>query len=253
MKKSLLSLVAATAISGTTVAGAQAEEVTVKKGDTLWGISKQHDVTVGALKKWNGLTSDIIYPNDRLEVSPVEHYKVVKGDTLWGISKNYGVTVSDLQEWNNLNSDIIIPGTHLVVYKDSLVANKIEKLDVETAPLVEAKPAVSSPAPAAEAPVQEEAAQKLSVQATAYTAFCEGCSGTTATGVDLRANPDAKVVAVDPTVIPLGTKLYVEGYGYATAADTGGAIRGNKIDVFIPNQDSALDWGRKQVNVTIIN
>src|SRR5690606_25533069 len=56
------------------------------------------------------------------------------------------------------------------------------------------------------------------VTATAYTASCNGCSGVTATGFNLRANPDAKVIAVDPSVIPLGSKVYVEGYGYAIAA-----------------------------------
>ena len=75
----------------------------------------------------------------------------------------------------------------------------------------------------------------------------------TATGVNLKANPDAKVIAVDPSVIPLGSKVYVEGYGYATAADTGGAIKGNKIDVFIPSHDQAMQWGRKTVEVQVLN
>ena len=68
----------------------------------------------------------------------------------------------------------------------------------------------------------------------------------------LKANPDAKVIAVDPSVIPLGTKVYVEGYGYATAADTGGAIKGNKIDVFIPSHSAAMSWGKRQVEVQIL-
>ena len=93
----------------------------------------------------------------------------------------------------------------------------------------------------------------LYMNATAYTAYCSGCSGTTATGIDLRANPDAKVVAVDPSVIPLGTKLYVEGYGYAVAGDTGGAIKGNRIDLFMASNDDALKWGRKTVKVRILN
>lgn len=71
--------------------------------------------------------------------------------------------------------------------------------------------------------------------------------------MNLKENPDAKVIAVDPSVIPLGTKVYVEGYGYATAEDIGGAIKGNRIDVFIPTQSGALEWGRKQVKVTILD
>lgn len=88
---------------------------------------------------------------------------------------------------------------------------------------------------------------------TAYTANCSGCSGITATGINLKKNPNMKVIAVDPNVIPLGTKVYVEGYGYAIAADTGSSIRGNKIDVFMPSKSKANAWGRKHVKVKILN
>lgn len=91
------------------------------------------------------------------------------------------------------------------------------------------------------------------VTATAYTAYCTGCSGTTAYGIDLRANPNRKVIAVDPRVIPLGTKVWVEGYGEAIAGDTGGAIKGNKIDVFIPSYDNAMAWGVKTVKLKVLN
>ncbi len=60
------------------------------------------------------------------------------------------------------------------------------------------------------------------------------------------------VVATDPKVIPPGTKLYVEGYGYATAWDTGTAIKGDRIDVWLPTRKQALQWGRKTVQVTIL-
>jgi uncharacterized protein YabE (DUF348 family) len=91
------------------------------------------------------------------------------------------------------------------------------------------------------------------VSSTAYTASCNGCSGYTATGINLKSNPNVKVIAVDPSIIPLGTKVYVEGYGYAVAADTGGAIKGNKIDVFFPSKSDAYRWGRKTIKVKILN
>ena len=91
------------------------------------------------------------------------------------------------------------------------------------------------------------------VTATAYTAYCNGCSGITATGVNLKSNPNLKVIAVDPSVIPLGTKVWVEGYGYAVAGDTGGAIKGNKIDLFMSSKSEAYDFGRKKVRVKILN
>lgn len=97
-----------------------------------------------------------------------------------------------------------------------------------------------------------EPGREMYVVATAYTASCSGCSGTTATGINLHVNSNAKVIAVDPNVIPLGSKVYVEGYGYAIAADTGGAIKGNKIDVFIASKAEAYRWGRKTVKIKVL-
>lgn len=71
----------------------------------------------------------------------------------------------------------------------------------------------------------------------------------TATGL----KPAVGLVAVDPSVIPLGTRLYIEGYGYATAADTGGAIKGNRIDVFMEDRAQCLSWGRRTVKAYILN
>lgn len=97
-----------------------------------------------------------------------------------------------------------------------------------------------------------ETGTEFYVNTTAYTAYCNGCSGVTATGFDLRANPNAKIIAVDPRVIPLGTKVYVEGYGYAVASDTGGAIKGHKIDVFFPSKAEAFRWGVRKVKIKIL-
>ena len=100
---------------------------------------------------------------------------------------------------------------------------------------------------------KEEKAESKSftVTATAYTADCKGCSGVTSTGINLKDNPDAKVIAVDPDVIPLHSLVHVEGYGYAIAGDTGSAIRGNKIDVFLSSEKAAKNWGVRKVKVTI--
>jgi 3D (Asp-Asp-Asp) domain-containing protein/uncharacterized coiled-coil protein SlyX len=96
--------------------------------------------------------------------------------------------------------------------------------------------------------------RKVTVEATGYIATCsEGCTGITATGYNLAANPHAKVIAVDPNVIPLGTKVYVPGYGYAVAADTGGGINGHEIDVHFPSTHDALQWGRRTIEITIVN
>lgn len=91
------------------------------------------------------------------------------------------------------------------------------------------------------------------MEATAYTAQCNGCSGITKTGINLLNNRNLKLIAVDPGVIPLGSRVHVEGYGYAIAGDTGGAIKGNRIDLHVPTKSVAYDWGRRQVKVTILD
>ncbi|WJE15875.1 ubiquitin-like domain-containing protein [Halobacillus sp. ACCC02827] len=100
---------------------------------------------------------------------------------------------------------------------------------------------------------KQDDTKTLQMHATAYTANCAGCSGVTATGIDLKENPDRKVVAVDPDVIPLGSRVWVEGYGTAIAGDTGGAIDGKRIDLFVPSKSQAHSYGRKQVTVKILD
>ena len=58
-----------------------------------------------------------------------------------------------------------------------------------------------------------------------------------------------KLIAVDPSVIPLGSKVWVEGYGVAIAGDTGGAIKGNKIDVLMPDKGSSSSRDVKQLQL----
>lgn len=96
--------------------------------------------------------------------------------------------------------------------------------------------------------------KELTMEATAYGPDCDGCSGITATGINIKQNPTPKVVAVDPSVIPLGSRVWVEGYGEAIAADTGGAIKGNRIDVLVKSEAyAANNWGRRTVKVKILD
>jgi len=102
----------------------------------------------------------------------------------------------------------------------------------------------------------------MQLEATAYCACYECCGkypgnkwyGITATGTRAKVG----TIAVDPRVIPLGTKVYVEGlygaknYGYATAEDTGGAIKGQIIDLYFDTHRETINWGRQQVKVYIL-
>jgi 3D (Asp-Asp-Asp) domain-containing protein len=83
------------------------------------------------------------------------------------------------------------------------------------------------------------------MEATAYTPYDGSVDGITATGIMAQHG----VVAVDPNVIPLGTRLYIPGYGVALAADTGGAIIGNHIDLCVESLDEAWSYGRRTIKV----
>ncbi|MED0958700.1 3D domain-containing protein [Bacillus paramycoides] len=102
--------------------------------------------------------------------------------------------------------------------------------------------------------------REIYVEATAYTAdpaengYKAGEQVYSAWGhYNLTANPGMKLIAVDPNVIPLGKTVNVEGYGVAIAADTGGDIKGHRIDVLMPDKGSSSTWGRRTVKVTILN
>ncbi|MGC8815885.1 MAG: 3D domain-containing protein [bacterium] len=88
----------------------------------------------------------------------------------------------------------------------------------------------------------------LEMEASAYTSGIGNVGYYTATGHRVRKG----IVAVDPSVIPLGTKLYIQGYGYAVALDKGSAIKGNRIDLYFENYNDVINWGRRRVKVFIL-
>lgn len=306
MLSKMKTFMAVAVLSGTVSANVHAATLTVKKGDTLWDLSRVHNTSVENIQKANHLTTDIIHPGDVLSFVPKSQYTVKQGDTLWDIAMDHHVSVPLIKEWNKLNTDLIHPGLNLIIDNglnttntsltdkqinpavhstaDSnttvakatriLLPTVLASMSVVKTPKITAKATkkmVKAPKIAAKKPIIKAIAQKktapalkaastdntsskvISVKATAYTASCTGCSGTTATGINIKANPEEKVIAVDPSVIPLGSKVYVEGFGNATAADTGGAIKGKRIDIFIPSEINAINFGVKNLKVTILN
>jgi 3D (Asp-Asp-Asp) domain-containing protein len=97
-------------------------------------------------------------------------------------------------------------------------------------------------APAAERAPVARPGSTLTVVSTAYS-----LPGRTATGLPVGIG----VVAVDPSVIPLGTRMTIPGYGEGVAADTGSSVQGAKIDVWVPSHEQALAWGIRTVTITI--
>lgn len=184
---------------------------------------------------------------DKKLVVPVEStkesksYTVTAGDNLYRIALNHNISLKHLASLNDLTGELIHPGDVLIV-SGHVAESPTAQPEQDTI----AAAFVPTPTPKSDG-------KEILVTATAYTAYCTGCSGTTAYGIDLRANPNQKVIAVDPKVIPLGTKVWVEGYGEAIAGDIGGAIKGNKIDVFIPSYNNAMEWGVKKVKLKVLN
>jgi 3D (Asp-Asp-Asp) domain-containing protein len=113
---------------------------------------------------------------------------------------------------------------------------------------------LTSPAPATAPVIVPEVVQEyqepepepetVTFEATAYT----WTGSRTATGTW----PSRGTVAVDPRVIPLGSELYVEGYGPAVAADTGGDIKGQRIDLYMESYEEAIQFGRREVLVEVL-
>lgn len=233
----------------------------VQKGDTLWGLSQAYGTTIQALKEWNQLSSDTIYVGEKLVVrkngrkevqeaflntSP-EPVAAIEQEPQKKKIENSVEKTEELNKQNQSNennhqsSNENRSRLEKTNEKQNNYQNETSKTTTETSANI-----------TEQNPNQQPQGKTLSVKATAYTVESAGGSGITATGYNLKQNPNAKVIAVDPSVIPLGSKVYVEGYGYATAADTGGAIKGNKIDVYVPTHNEAKNWGVRNVNVTII-
>ena len=158
MKKTVFSVATITALTGTSLT-ANAEEVIVKEGDTLWGIANEVGTTVEALKQANNLKSDLIKPEDVLtydldaEVTYEEDaegsYTVRSGDTLWSIAEQFGVSLDELYALNNLSSDLIHPGLVLNVGGEVASAPAVNEVEVEEVEKVEV------PAENAEVEVEE--------------------------------------------------------------------------------------------------
>ncbi|GAA0437855.1 resuscitation-promoting factor [Lentibacillus halophilus] len=262
MKKLTASIAAGIIMAGAVWTSVSAATYNDEEDNNLWAMTKDHNTTINKLADSNELNSTTIQPK---QTSPLrETYQVEKDDTLIGIGNKYDVSVENLKKWNDLDSQLIAVGQELDIREairreddstsasdnhDTQAESDQDKLNKSAVHKVAAKTTESNE----QSSNQNPQGKTITVSATAYTADCDGCSGVTSTGVNLNANPNAKVIAVDPDVIPLGSKVHVEGYGYATAADVGGAIQGNKIDVHVPTKNKAYNWGVRTVDVTIVN
>ncbi|EAK8847005.1 DUF348 domain-containing protein [Listeria monocytogenes] len=134
---------------------------------------------------------------------------------------------------SNKTDKVVVRGT-----KEKVVATPVSNVSTSSATSSSSSSASSTPS----------GGKTYKMESTAYSG-----GSTTAYGINLSANPGLKVIAVDPRIIPLGSKVWVEGYGEAIAGDTGGAIKGNIVDVYFPNESQCYSWGRRMVTVKVLN
>lgn len=221
-----------------------ASPYTVKAGDTLYSIAEIANFPLADLLKVNGFSEQTtIYPGEKVALPFM--YKVESGDQLGYLAQRYGTTVNKIKSLNGLNSDSIYPGMKLLIARGSLNMTG-NKGNSNTS--------------------QQTVTQVVSPKATTIAALATAYDGSVAENgpagaVDYFGDPlQFGDIAVDPSVIPLGTKVKISGYSdsqlpkggfYATAVDTGGAIKGNRIDIYLPTTKMALNFGVENVKVTV--
>ena len=170
-------------------------------------------------------------------------YTVEPGDTMSEIAYEHELSLFELIELNPqiVNVNLIFPGEYIETELDGKV---ITQHKTQPQSKVIQKPATQQPV------IKQPTGRTLTVEATAYSTNQPSLSDFTFTGINLRKNPN--VIAVDPNVIPLCSKVYVPGFGVYIAGDTGGAIKGNRIDIHITNLDAAWKFGRQTMTIEIV-
>ncbi|MCW6663794.1 3D domain-containing protein [Aerococcaceae bacterium NML190073] len=150
-------------------------------------------------------------------------------------------TVTETAEQASTEEAIVAPES---------VPNTVEAVELETSSVEVTEVVELANEEMTETSEPETQGTAMVVEATAYSYQEAGLSNFTADGTDLTL--DSKVIAVDPSVIPLGTMVYIPGYGTYRAADTGGAIVGNKIDIHFNSVEECYQFGRRQLTIYIL-
>ncbi|KOS70365.1 hypothetical protein AEA09_02400 [Lysinibacillus contaminans] len=227
---------------------------------TVANFLKQQGIQLNEFDRVENNLEEVITPESKIAVVRVEKVIDVVEESLdFAIEKKQDSSLlKGKEKVITAGSKGAISRTYEVVKENgeivakNLQSEKVIKEPTKQVVAVGTKSVVAS-APTVSRGSEPTSGKEFYVTATAYTPYCDGCSGTSATGIDLRANSGLKVIAVDPSVIKLGSKVWVEGYGTAIAGDTGGAIKGNKIDILVQSDAQARNWGRKKVRIKVLN
>ena len=225
--------------------------------------------------EWTARTVEQVKQDVKTDDKGVQEYTIKWGDTLSVISEATGASLDTLVQVNEIqDANLIYPGTVLRFSADQKevtvdngteqhsyrVQNNNEVKEVETteATTQAAETETTQAAQATEATQTTQVAAAssnqggyyLTVEATAYSYNEAGLSNYTADGTNLVSEPN--VIAVDPSVIPLGSYVEIPGYGIFRAADTGGAIYGNRIDVHLVNLNDVYNFGRRTITIRVL-
>ena len=225
--------------------------------------------------EWTARTVEQVKQDVKTDDKGVQEYTIKWGDTLSVISEATGASLDTLVQVNEIqDANLIYPGTVLRFSADQKevtvdngteqhsyrVQNNNEVKEVETteATTQAAETETTQAAQATEATQTTQAAAAssnqggyyLTVEATAYSYNEAGLSNYTADGTNLVSEPN--VIAVDPSVIQLGSYVEIPGYGVFRAADTGGAIYGNRIDVHLVNLNDVYNFGRRTITIRVL-
>lgn len=264
LKKSLAALAINMSVAGF-AAPAFASTYQIKPNDTLWKIANAHRIPVNLLQAANPHADPMnLQIGQKIQLpDPTENgqrgsYTVRGSDTFWTISRKLHVPLSDLLAANPRVDPLnLYPGLKLNI--PSVSAGQ-----TPSSSRLRPGQAGSKPQPAVTTASGQTVSYSrvISGVATAYTA--SAASNGKWGAVDYFGSPlKLGTIAVDPDVIPLGSKVYITGYSFpelpaggmiAYARDTGGAIRGNRLDIFIPTSDRiAKNFGMQKVTVYILN
>jgi len=228
---------------------------------TVANFLKQQGIQLNEFDRVENNLKDVITPQSKITVVRVEKVIDVVEESLdFAIEKKQDASLQQgKQKVVTAGQNGLVTKTYEVVKENGQVVAKnlqsknVVKESQKQVVAVGTKTVVASAATVSRGSSEPASGKEFYVTATAYTPNCTGCSGISATGINLKSNSGLKVIAVDPSVIKLGSKVWVEGYGTAIAGDTGGAIKGNRIDILVQSESQASNWGVRKVRIKVLN
>lgn len=259
IKKSILTLGVGMALASLSTT-AFASTYQVKPEDTLWKIANANNIPLEAVLKANPNINPGNLQTGQIVNLPDVRYTVKTGDTFWLIAKKLNLPMNELMAANpKVDPMNLYPGIVLTLPIRSTISTTSAKT---TTTSTAAKVSTTSGNTIMMAGQALSFKNKLSVQATAYSSDpSENGWGP----VDYYGNPlKLGTIAVDPSIIPMGTKVLIKGYNdidkdlpsnglIAYATDQGSAIKGNRIDIFLPGSKEKVNrFGIQDVTVYIL-